>query len=165
MNGDSPSMVELLAAEHGWIEAVQGTSPAAGAQYTYTEEAPFLGRLVAVMFTLVTDANAASRGVSVDYIGAGGVTFCRNGTQYLVTASTTARFCFTASRGLGEASTNNDVFGPLQALTLEPSQQVKISVANIQVTDQLSAIVFTWQRFPSSPHSLRDVAVERLRAG
>lgn len=143
----------------GWQESVIGTAPAAGANFSASNDSRFYSRLIACTFTLVTDANVASRYVSLDYQDGNGLTLARNGVQGAVTASTTARFSFDMHRTVSEANANSDVFAPLVPLFVHAGQLVAITVVGIQVGDQLGTITLTFERFPSDrrdyPSSLR----------
>jgi hypothetical protein len=97
---------------------------------------------------LTTDANVASRVVTVDYIDAKGTTWLRNGTSALVLASTTAQtFEFDAHRTLSEWNTGTPVFAPLAPFFLPPGFSVKFNVTNIQATDAISGLALWFDTF------------------
>jgi hypothetical protein len=129
-----------------------GAQPAAGANFALTSPARQFWQLIAATFTLVTDANAATRFVTVDYDDGKGVLFGSNGAQGGVALSTTAVFSFQATRGASEANTGNQIFVPLQPVFFEPGQALQINVLNKQAGDQLSRIAFTFHRLPEAPY-------------
>lgn len=133
-----------------WQEVTLGTSPAAGANFSLQNTGLQDSRLLSITFKLVTDGNAASRYVSVDYNDGNSHLFVRNGIQGAVAASTTALFSFNSHRTISEANANNEVFAPLQPALIQSTQSIGINVANIQATDQLSQIVMLWERYISS---------------
>jgi hypothetical protein len=128
------------------LELVPGTSPAAGANFSLTSPGRPGWKLVAVLFRLVTDANAANRSVTVDYDDGNGSLFVSNGIQGVVTASTTALFCFTSGRTVSEANVNNQVFAPLQPAEFMGGQKLQVNVLNKQAGDQLDRVVLVFER-------------------
>jgi hypothetical protein len=122
-------------------------APAAGATYTYTLTRYDRARLVFAAVTLATDANVANRYLTIEYLDGAGVAIVADGAAVTVSASTTAqRFVGVLRRGTSEWATNTDVFFPLCGVWIEAGQRVKVSVANIQATDQLSNIRLTFDR-------------------
>jgi hypothetical protein len=128
------------------LEIVSGDKPAAGAGFTLTSPGRPGWRLVAVLFRLVTDANAANRSVTVDYDDGNGTLFGSSGIQGVVVASTTALFSFDAQRTISEANTNNQVFVPLRPVEFMGGQKLQVNVLNIQATDQLDRVVLVFER-------------------
>lgn len=128
------------------LEIVPQTAPAAGANFSATSPGRLGWRLVGLLFRLVTDANVASRSVTVDYDDGNGTVFVSNGMQGVVTASTTARFAFDCERTVSEANANNQVFAPLRAIEFMPGQKLQINVLNKQAGDQLDQIVSVFER-------------------
>lgn len=125
-----------------------GTPPAAGASFSSTVAKYDRHRLVFVTFALTTDANAANRYVTVEYVGGDGVSVCADAASVLVTANTTAqRFVGQLHRGPAEWNTGSDVFFPLAGIWLESGTKVNINVANMQVGDTLTNIRLTYDRY------------------
>jgi hypothetical protein len=136
---------EYGAAYPQWVAV---TTPAAGATASYTVTGLSGIRPLAARLSLTTDANVASRVVTVDYIDAKGTTWLRNGTSALVLASTTAQtFEFDAHRTLSEWNTGTPVFAPLAPFFLPPGFSVKFNVTNIQATDAISGLALWFDTF------------------
>lgn len=125
-------------------------TPAAGAAATFNVPGEYAARVVAAHSVLTTDANAANRLHTIDYIDGKSDTYLRNGAGVVVTASTTAQaFEWSSSRGVAEWAANTPVFAPIQPTILYPGFQVKFQVSNIQVADQLSALRLLLECFPT----------------
>jgi len=135
-------------------------APAAGATYTYTLTRYDRARLVFAAVTLTTDSNVANRYLTIEYLDGAGVAITADGAAVTVSASTTnQRFVGVLRRGVSEWATNTDIFFPLGGVWIEAGQRVKVNVANIQATDQLSNIRLTFDRL--IPH---DAAVTEKHA-
>jgi hypothetical protein len=142
------------------------TTPAAGATASYTVSGLAGIRPLAARLSLTTDANAANRLVTVDYIDAKGNTWMQNGAGLVVTANTTAQtFVFDAHRTVAEWAANTPVFAPLAPFFLPPSFSVKFNVAAIQATDQISGLslwfdTFQTDDFPAAGRRVISVGAE-----
>lgn len=124
------------------------TTPAAGATASYTVTGLAGIRPLAARLSITTDANAANRLITVDYIDAKGNAWLRNGAGLVVTASTTAQtFEFDAHRGVAEWATNTPVFAPLAPFFLPPGFSVKFNVTNIQTTDAINGLALWFDTF------------------
>jgi hypothetical protein len=133
-------------------EYVQVTTPAAGALASFTVDGRFAVRVVAARATLTTDATAANREVTLDFIDQRAVTRARNGGGAVVTANTSGKqFDWSAFRGMGESVASGSIFLPVAPLFLYPGFSVKFSVANIQATDALSALSLWVEQFQTGP--------------
>jgi hypothetical protein len=132
-----------------WIDVAQ---PAAGATATVTIGGENYLRVVAARLSITTDANAANRLVTLDYINARNVTYVQNGAAVVVTASTSAQvFEWDANRSVSEWAANTPVWAPLVTEIMPPGFQIKFNVTNIQATDQISSLRLWVERFPSGP--------------
>lgn len=139
---------EYGAAYPQWIAV---TTPAAGATASYTVTGLAGVRPLAARLSLTTDANAANRLVTVDYIDAKGTTWLRNGAGLVVTANTTAQtFEFNATRTVAEWAANTPVFAPLAPYFLPPGFSVKFNVTNIQATDAISGLTLWFDTFQTN---------------
>ena len=119
-------------------------NPAAGANLTFTLPPAHYRILQSVQFTVATDANAANRYVNVEYIGRGALQNIRNAATLVLTANTTAQtFQFDTAHGSSEWNTNTAVFAPLLDMPLPAGWQVKITIDNIQVGDQIASVKLT----------------------
>jgi len=145
---------------YGLPEFRRHTSPAAGADFTYSLPGDFYVRLIALHCKFVADANAASREVVVSFEDAGGLRFALAGINTTVTATNTAYYEFGAFQPEAVATVDSSALVPLPPIILAPTQQFKVHVVNIQATDALSEIRTIWERFyttgqprPDGPHS------------
>lgn len=131
----------------GFQSVVRGVTPAAGASFSLTIDPRWRWRLLSCVFTLTADANAANRYVTIEYQEDDGVSFAADGAGVVLTANSTQRYVGQFYRGVAEWAANTDVFFPLTPLYLDGGTLLKINVAAIQATDQLSAIRFVFDRF------------------
>lgn len=130
-------------------QVVAGASPAAGANFQLKPDARWIHRLVACSFTFVADANAANRQLTLEYKDAAGAAFCVDGRALVVTANLTRRFNGSIARGSGEDAANADAYFVLTPVFLIPGHTLNIIASAIQAGDQLSAIQFLFDRFPT----------------
>ncbi len=138
------------AASYGLTEqsTLEPAAPAAGASLSFKVEKYDRHRLVGIVFQLDTDANAANRYVTVEYLRGGATSVMADGASVVWTANTVAqRFVGKLTQGVAEWNTGTDVFFPLSGLWLETGSVVKINVANIQVGDTLTKIELTFDRY------------------
>jgi hypothetical protein len=133
----------------GFQSPITGVKPAAGANFSLAIDARWRWRIVTAVFTLVTDANAANRYVTLEYQDGSGVALVVDAAAVVVTANSTQRFAGSTARGVAEWAANTDVLFPLTPVFLDGGGALTINVANKQVTDQLSAIRFLVDRFPT----------------
>lgn len=133
------------------LELVAGDKPAAGANFSLTSPGRPGWLLVAVTFRLVTDANVATRFVTVDYDDGNGTLYASNGAQGGIAAGTTAILSFTANRATSEANTGNQIFVPLLPIEFQGGQKLQINVASKQGGDQLDRIVMAFIRRAYAP--------------
>ena len=129
--------------------------PAAGASFSMALPSKYTHRLVACVFTLTTDANAANRYVTVESVLGDTSLFCVGAAAVTIPASTSAqRYVGSITRGVAEWATGTDILFPLTPIFLEVGTTLKINVANIQVGDQLSKIRLGFDLFPTNPDYL-----------
>jgi hypothetical protein len=152
---------------HGLLypDFIDGTSPAAGANYAYSVPGDYWMRVLGVLFTLVTDGNAANRAVTVDFINARGTTYMSNGFGAVITASTTQVIQFQIGRTVAEWAANTTIFAPLTDLFLQSGSQVQITVGSKQATDQLSAIHLAVEKFETGPRGYPEGVATPMLAG
>lgn len=150
MNG-SPVAPELDAPElmrRAPPELVIAAAPGAGANFTQAVNDGTWWRLVSIAVRLDTDANVANRTVRVEYRGADAIAFLVCGNPVTYPASTVAEdFYFSAWQPLGawEVGTANLV--PLAPMLLQPGQDFRIAVTNIQAGDTLTRIRYVVEKF------------------
>jgi hypothetical protein len=139
---DAPPLVR-----HGLPIYETRANPAAGAQFTETIDGNFLTRLVTLSVRIVTDANAANRTLRLEYLDTQGNVFAVAGNPVTYPANSTEDYFFDVWQGQGEWEVNAANLVPLKPLLLPPTFAFRIAVNNIQATDQLSRIRFTWEQF------------------
>jgi hypothetical protein len=131
----------------GFRETIKGVAPAAGADYAVTMDPRYVTLLESVFVHLVTDANAANREVVLEYRTGEALRFAVFGAPTVVTATTTVEYSFVA--GLPSASwpIDSTILVPFEPLPLVGSESFRLHVVNMQATDALTLIRYTWQRF------------------
>jgi hypothetical protein len=125
-------------------------NPAAGALASFTVGGRNVQglRVLAALATLTTDANAANRLLSLDYIDARAVTRVRNANTGVWTANTAAQvFQWDQAHAVSEWNTDAPVFVPLVDVILTPGWKVQLTVDSVQAGDQLSAVSFVVEAF------------------
>lgn len=135
-------------ADRGFTDFLDPVSPAAGANYSTTVGSGDWWRIVSCQATLTTDANVANRLFSLDLIRTGRAQVIRNAATVLVTASTTNQvFQWDHAHSVSEWNTGTPVFSPLVDLLIAPGMTIQLTVDNVQVGDQISAIHFVFEKF------------------
>lgn len=128
-----------------------GKAPSAGSSFSLTFGALFTHRLIGCVFTVSTDANAANRLVTVEYLEQDTIPFNLGGAGLVLTANTTAqRFCGSMYRGVAEWAANTDVSFPLCPIWMHPASTVTINITGIQTGDTITNIVFVTDAIPQS---------------
>lgn len=139
----------------GYEDFSDPASPAAGANYVRTVTGGHWERVLAIRCLLTTSATAANRFVSVDFVNARNVTYCRNAAGVIVTASTTNQaFEWNAGRTVSEWAANTPVLVPLFLTFLQPGFQIQITVDNIQTGDQISGVHVWFEKWPTGPRGV-----------
>lgn len=140
---------------------LDGVAPIAGASFSLQFKSYDRHRLVGIVFQLDTDANAANRYVTVEYLIGGANSMMADAAGLVVTASTVAqRFVGQLGRSVGEWAAGTDIFFPLSGLWLETGLVVKINVANIQAGDTLTNIRLTFDRFLAASQTPPDESID-----
>lgn len=141
---------ELYAAlqEGTLLDFPQVANPAAGANASYDRSYARAFRVLYATATVTTDANAANRQFSLDYL-AGGRTLVRNTPAAVITASTTNLvYIWSMNLALWDGATNAPTLVPLLPLWLPPACSVQFTLDSIQVGDQLSALSLVVEELP-----------------
>jgi hypothetical protein len=157
----------------GWgllySDVIAVATPAAGANAPFTVPGECWLRVVAARLSLTTDANAANRLVSLDFVDGRGSTRVRNAASVVVTASTTAQtFEWSRNRTIAEWNTNTPVFAPVLNMFLPSGWVVQFTVDSKQATDQISGLSLVVEKFPTGakgyPQGVTEESVRELAA-
>lgn len=136
--------------DEAWIDYVDVAQPAAGANKSFTVPGEFGVRVLAARATLTTDANAANRLMSLDFVSANSVTRVRNCAGVVWTANTTAQtFVWNCAWAVSEWAANTPVLIPVNELLLPPGWLVQFTVDNKQVGDQLASLSLVVLKVPT----------------
>lgn len=148
MSSAVPALTQPYGTARGIQEPFAIANPGANTNASFSVDGRGLRRLVALVFTLTTDGNAANRIVTVEYVGGDGLPFSVSGNPTAVTANKTQRFAAGLNLDVGGTLSLSDLFVPLAGLFLYPSNIIQVNVANKQVTDTLTNIRGVLERFP-----------------
>jgi hypothetical protein len=132
---------------YGLPSLERGANPAAGADFVQPIEGQWLTRLLTVSCRLVCSADVASREVVVEYRDAEDVRYAVAGAATTLTAGETGDYFFSAFLGTDIFTVDSSALCPLPPLLLSPTHDFRIHVVNVDNTDQLSLIRWTWERF------------------
>lgn len=136
--------------DEGWVDYIDVTQPAAGANASYSIPGEYGVRVLAARATLTTDANAANRLLSLDFITPNSVTRVRNCAGVVWTANTSSQtFVWNQAWHVSEWATNTPVLMPVLGILLPPTWLVSFTVDNKQAGDQLSALSLVVEKVPT----------------
>lgn len=138
----------------GYQHELRASTPAAGASFTVTLDSRYVWRVKHFIFTLTTDANAANRYVTLQYLFGDGLAVWTNAAAVTVSANSTQRFVGSSDRTVAEWAANTDVLFPIDKALLHGGRALQINVGNIQVGDTLTKIYAIFDRFETDPHRL-----------
>lgn len=141
---------DLYRYDERFVDYIDVAQPAAGAAASVQVPGQYGMRVIAARATLSTDANAANRLLSLDYITPNSVTRVRNCASVVWTANTSSQaFVWNEAWSVSEWNTNTPVLMPVLALLLPPTWSIKFQLDNIQVGDQLSALSLIVEKVPT----------------
>ena len=152
---------------HGlaYIDWEDPASPAAGSNFSHTVGGKHYERLLAARCVVSTDANAANRFVSIDYVNARGVTYCRNAAGLVLTANTSSQaFEWNIGRSEAEWAANTPILAPLFLTFMPPAFQINITLDAIQVGDTITGVHLWLEKWPTGPRGLPTGMVTREQA-
>ena len=125
------------------------TAPAAGAngQYKITGTRGIM--ILAARAVLTTDANAANRFLSIDYLDSNGVTWVRNPVEAVqVAGASSIAYEWNYAWGNSLATANTANIAPILPLPLDAGMVVQFTITNKQVGDQLASLALTVLSLP-----------------
>lgn len=145
-------LLEAFSYGLGYQDFIPLANPAAGANQSFTVDSRNWLRVLGARATLTTDANAANRLLSLDYITGRTQTYLRNQPPVVITAGTTNQaFEWKEQLTGSEWNTNTPVHTPVSSIFLAPGTVIQFTVTNVQVGDQLSGLSLTVERFDTGP--------------
>lgn len=129
----------------GVLKVVVGADPAANAEVSDAVPANKVWRLIAVLLTLVTDANAANRRTHLT-LDDGATVFYRRGSNAIQAASLTQNYSFASEAG--EAAVR-DLFAadPMPVIDLPAGARIRTVTVNRQVGDNYGAPIYYVEEF------------------
>jgi hypothetical protein len=120
---------------------LQVATPAAGANASLVVDGAWELQVVAATASLTTDANAANRVFSLDFIQTRSLVAIRNGSSRVIVANTTGLVHhWQRNRTVTDQAANTPVWVPLLDYWLPPGWTVQFTLDNKQATDQISAL-------------------------
>lgn len=130
----------------GTTQGISLASPAAGADFVYTHQAAFMGRLKCVSAKLACDANVATRLPNLEiYEPSGGLIFkVRHLTG--TTANQTVYFAWNINACDSNDQSTDATVRPLPPITLGEDFEIHSQTDNLQVGDQWSEILVTCEQ-------------------
>jgi hypothetical protein len=149
-----PAPIEQDLAPGEWIDFVDIAAPGAGqlAQYPVIRDRAL--RVLAATATVSTDANAANRVVSLDFLKPSGAVYVRNLPGLVVVANTTSQaFVWNRAWHVAEWATNTPVMVPVQSMQVPAGMVIRFTIVNIQAGDTLTGLTLTVARLvaPARP--------------
>jgi hypothetical protein len=151
MHIDAPGIErDVYGAQQPTVDFVRVLKPAAGANASYSFSRDFAIRVLAARAMLDTDANAANRLVSLDFLPGGAFTAVRNTAAIVITANTTDKqVLWSAQYANGENAANAPLCLPVLDAWLPCPIVVQFTLDNVQVGDQLDELTITVVRRPA----------------
>lgn len=135
---------------HG--EVVKLANPAAGAGLKRVIPSDYYEKLMSVQLKLATSAVVANRVPSLVFADGDGVQFGTYPASVAIVAGSTATITFAMDVESVTANTNALVSSEIPGLILPPGFQWQVTVAGIDVGDQISAVAAYIWRAPSGPY-------------
>lgn len=129
-------------------ELVIAAAPGAGLNFTKAVDDGYWWRVLAISCRLATDANAANRTLRVEYRGADAVPFLIAGNTTTYPANTTGEdFSLSVWQPQNAAEVGGANLAPLPAVILQPGQDFRVTIVNVQVGDAITRIRYLVERF------------------
>ena len=131
----------------GEISTVTTANPAAGAQVSFTTDDNEIWRILWCTITLVTDANAATRRLHINFINGGNNKISHFSSSDHIANTTLVYTVGAMSGSLAGGQEDDRHFPILDHLWLEPSSEITTDIANGQVGDDLTALTIMREKF------------------
>jgi hypothetical protein len=121
--------------------------PAVGLGFTYINEGRYWEYIDSVSFQIVTDANAGNRLVTLTVADGQGVALATVPSAAALTASKTGQYTYLDNYSATTGATDGPFLNTFPGVWLQPDYRVTVSIANVQVGDQVSNIRVYAERF------------------
>ena len=145
-------LLEAFSFGAGFQDQLFPANPGAGNNLTVVVGSNNWVRVLAAVATITTDANAANRVVSLDFITPRGITYLRNSNPTATIASqTNISFQWSEQLTQSEGGTNTPFKIPVSSIFLPPATTIGITLDNKQVGDTIAAVTITIERFDTGP--------------
>jgi hypothetical protein len=132
-----------------WYELINLSTPVAGAALTYRIPGETWVIVTIARFTIVASAAVANRYPTVDFLSGDQTAFTRMMSPNALTAGLTRNETFSSDLGGFVTSAGGEEMGQLPEMVLPPGFRVRITAANLDVADQISAASLYVCRLPS----------------
>lgn len=139
-------LTRLLGHGRAFSEVVAVPNPAVDTGFTY-QISQYWKILDSVSFTLVTDANAANRQVTLLVLDGSGAQLAAFPAATVQTAGTTVHYAFLENVSSFLATVGGNSVSPVYSSLLQPGFSVVVTIGSKQAGDQISSIRFNNQNF------------------
>lgn len=133
----------------GWQTPVYVPNPAAGQVWSYTVDGRYYERLVSVFFAFAASAVVANRLITMQLLDTNGDLILEVQCGGEVTAGSFLNVSLTNDGPAYDTGAAGHSYGYVPGFMVPPGWQWAVTVAGMDVGDQLTGIVLQVQRFPS----------------
>ena len=148
-----PELAVGLVQPFGWglayEEAIHIPDPAVASDLIYTVTGRYWERIPALGVTLVTDANAGNRFVSLQVRDADAQVLAAFPAAAVQTAALTRRYSFVSNLSAASGPLGGFYFSPAPLFFLQPGWTARVVIDTVKAGDQLSLAVILRERFPT----------------
>lgn len=148
---DSLALAQPFSLFRGTVETFSIANPAAAGNFTRQTGQGYWERYIAITFTLVTDANAANRQVSIEWLDADNNRLTGTTAPVFEIASTTFRYYGYLNANANSTSVALRQNFSLPWLFLQPGWSITSNINGVQAGDQISAIRGVVERIGIGP--------------
>lgn len=131
----------------GFPQASVVANPAVATGISYRVGSSYWERLLSLAFTLVTDANAANRTVTLSILNEDGLTAAAVPTAAVQAASLTRVYTYLPNVSVASGPVGSNYLTPLPQMFLPPMWTVAVTIGAVQAGDQISAVMLNRERF------------------
>lgn len=153
-------LTSLIGHGYAFTQRLPVASPAAGAGFTYKNDANYIELLDSLSFKIVTSSTTASRLVTLSVLDGDGVPLATVPANAALTASKTGLYTFLQNFSGSVGATDGPFLSVAPMILLQPSWSLVVAIAAVDTTDQVSNIRLTVERFVTGPQGYPMGAVE-----